>query len=174
MSKRKRPSRAIRKKIPLSKLKDPKKCPFCGGFKVSSGTLVHGDETPAAWYGVCYDCDGCGPVMGGNEERAKAAWNHRGGPATLFSEEARGTPLFEEPVVERDEDDEVVDEAPCLIFANPKPCPWCSGMDIAVFDGALSDNKPYYYAYCQVCEAIGPATDTTAGLAATAWNRRTK
>jgi Lar family restriction alleviation protein len=151
------------------------RCPFCGYEAGRVEDWRETDDGPRVFVVECEACSANGPVMGGNRDRARAAWNHRGGPPKDFSAEARGTPEVVSVSEEEAAEIEEHAKAPTKPLENPKPCPWCDSTDIHVEQGEATVKKkkePYFYTFCGNCEACGPAHDTSEGFAVLGWEKR--
>lgn len=157
-------------------------CPFCGYELPKLEKQRDSDNGPSVYMVGCDGCDANGPVMGGNADRARVAWNHRLGPPEMLDAEARGVP---EVVPEEDSDEpgepqsasEITEEVNARKVEGATPCPWCKGTKVFHDSGMVKKGKrkkmePYYFTYCQNCESGGPQHDTSAGFAALGWNKR--
>lgn len=167
-------SKATKKKIILSA------CPFCGDEFPKLAKHRDEDKAPLVYI---IDCEGCcanGPVMGGNGDRARAAWNHRGGPPENFTLEARGVPeAIPDEVTDEKPDGpvksatEIAEEIEEPKLKDPSPCPWCASTNVFMGHGTAGKKKePFFYAFCGNCDGCGPAHDTSEGFAELGWNKR--
>lgn len=169
------PMRRRRGKPPEPPIK-LRKCPFCG---IEAGKLTRfrlKKKDPEVFVIDCENCHGGGPVMGGNLARAKVAWNHRDGPPDLFNATNRGVPEViygEESAEDRKERMKSGDD-PAKEVPEPVWCPFCHSDEIYVESGKIGRKDRYYYAFCGVCESVGPAHDSSEDFAVLAWNTRAK
>jgi Lar family restriction alleviation protein len=163
-------------KVPLPPIK-LSSCPFCGMAAAKLASFRAHDDEPPTFHIDCEACHANGPVMGGNAARAKVAWNTRGGPIGYFSPENRGMPecVYGEETAEEREEREDSGLPAASRVNDPSPCPFCSSGDIYVEQGVIRDGKKqtsYWYTFCGICEACGPADDTSIGFATLLWNKR--
>jgi hypothetical protein len=168
--------KAAKKKIVL------KDCPWCGYEYPRLEKDRDDDRAPYTFTVVCDGCDGHGPVMGGNADRGRIAWNHREGPPEMLNLTARGVPESVEEEVS-DEKPEPQQKSAIEIFEeveqgkveNPTPCPFCKSVNVHKDSGEVKVGKrkePYFYTYCVNCDCAGPSHDTSEGFAVLAWNKR--
>lgn len=161
-----------RKPAPPTKLM---KCPFCGYFAGKLSRHKDSDDEPMVYVVDCEACGSSGPVMGGNSERGRVGWNHRGGPPETFTAANRGTPesSYGDTETEEERDEREKAGVEVRIVEKAEPCPFCAGREVYVEEGHHGKKKePYFYTFCGTCEACGPAHDTSEGFAILSWNIR--
>ena len=157
------PEKKARK--PVIKLRE---CPWCGFEDARLDKMRMTDDGPLVYVIDCDNCYGSGPVMGGNADRARVAWNHRTGPPEKFTAEHRGVPEAVEPPPA-----EEIKTPEAKLVESAVGCPFCGCVEVLHEEGIIGRKKqPYYYTYCTNCEACGPHHDTSAGFAALGWNTR--
>lgn len=144
-------------------------CPFCGSRKIGGDPIP--DELDGIPYAqlTCEKCDAAGPEIRGYVEEWIEGWNTRSGPPEGLSFVLRGFPL---PYARMDLEGNIlkVKHRP----KDPKPCPFCTSLDLEVLD--IGDS---WVVHCLNCDAHGPwapfdddEENDTRKKATIRWNRR--